>query len=162
MTKSDPFTSKIIGHEELNQRIRSWKSENKTIVFTNGCFDILHRGHIHYLAKAAELADIFIIGLNTDASVRKLKGPNRPLQDEESRAEILAALQFVDYVIFFDEETPYNLISKVQPNILVKGSEYKPEDIVGYDIVTNNGGKVLTIDMMKGYSTSTIIQKLKN
>jgi rfaE bifunctional protein nucleotidyltransferase chain/domain len=140
--------------------IKKIKSNSKTISFTNGCFDIIHRGHIEYLAQASSLANIFIIGLNTDQSVNKLKGENRPIQDQESRAVILAALEFVDYVIFFNEDTPYELIKIVEPNFLIKGSDYKPEEIVGYDILKQYGGEVKTIDFVKGYSTSKIIDKI--
>ena len=133
----------------------------KKIVFTNGCFDLLHRGHIEYLSKAADFGDMLIIGLNTDASVSRLKGPHRPIQDESSRAHIMAALEFVDLVIYFDEDTPYDLIKMVQPDILVKGADYKAENIVGYDIVTAKGGQVKTIEFLDGYSTSAIESKIK-
>ncbi len=133
----------------------------KKIVFTNGCFDLLHRGHIEYLSKAADFGDMLIIGLNTDASVSRIKGSHRPIQDESSRAHIMAALEFVDLVIYFDEDTPYDLIKIVQPDILVKGADYKAEDIVGYDIVTAKGGQVKTIEFLDGYSTSAIENKIK-
>ena len=138
-----------------------WKYMGLKIVFTNGCFDIIHYGHIDYLARAASLGGKLIIGLNTDASVSKLKGPNRPIQDQQSRALILAAMQFVDAVILFDEETPQELISFLIPDILVKGSDYRIEQIVGADVVLNNGGKVETMDFVAGYSTSNIIEKIK-
>ncbi len=137
------------------------KTSGKTIVFTNGCFDIIHQGHIDYLSKAASLGDYLIIGLNTDASVQRLKGPERPVQDEKSRAMILASFFFVDLVVYFDEDTPYELIKAVQPDILVKGSDYHPEDIVGYDIIKAKHGKVKTIPFLEGYSTSDIINKIK-
>ncbi len=137
------------------------KTSSKSISFTNGCFDIIHRGHIEYLAQASELADIFIIGLNTDASVSRLKGANRPVQDEKARAIILAAMEFVDYVIYFNQDTPYELINTIKPNFLIKGSDYKPEDIVGFDILQKYGGKVKTIDFIDGYSTSRIIDKIQ-
>jgi rfaE bifunctional protein nucleotidyltransferase chain/domain len=130
-------------------------------VFTNGCFDILHKGHVDYLAKAADLGEILIIGLNTDASVSKLKGPHRPIQDESSRLQIIASLGFVDAVILFEEPTPYKLIQLVQPDVLVKGSDYLPEEIVGYDIVKAKGGIIKTIDFLPGYSTSLIEKKIK-
>jgi rfaE bifunctional protein nucleotidyltransferase chain/domain len=145
----------------IDAKLKVWRNDHKKIVFTNGCFDILHRGHVDYLAKAADLGDVLIIGVNTDSSVSKLKGPHRPIQDEQSRMQILAALGFVDAVILFDEETPYQLIKLVQPDVLVKGSDYKPEDIVGFDIVANKGGAVKTIDFIPGYSTSLIEQKIK-
>jgi len=154
--------NKIIkSNTDITEVINNIKSNAKTISFTNGCFDIIHRGHIEYLAKASELADIFIIGLNTDTSVSRLKGANRPVQDEDARAIILAAMEFVDYVIYFDEDTPYELINTIKPNYLIKGSDYKPEDIVGFDILQKYGGKVKTIDFIEGYSTSNIIDKIR-
>jgi rfaE bifunctional protein nucleotidyltransferase chain/domain len=152
---------KIQSQESLDALLSRWKNQNKKIVFTNGCFDILHRGHIEYLSKAADLGDVLFIGVNTDSSVRKLKGNNRPLQDENSRLLILGALEFVDALILFDEDTPYDLIKMVQPHILVKGSDYKPEDIVGYDIVKARGGEIKTIDFLQGYSTSDIEKRIK-
>ena len=152
---------KIIQRQELEKKLAYWRFMESKIVFTNGCFDILHRGHIEYLAKAANLGDVLLVGLNTDRSVKQLKGDSRPLQDGYSRALCLASLRFVDRVIFFDEETPYELIQYIQPHILVKGSEYKEKDIVGGDIVKQNGGKIATIDMIKGYSTSDIISRIK-
>lgn len=146
---------------KLREKLNAWHAANQRVVFTNGCFDILHLGHVDYLAKAADAGDKLIIGVNTDASVSKLKGPHRPIQDEQSRMQILASLAFVDAVILFDEQTPYELISFVQPDVLVKGSDYKPEDIVGYDIVTAKGGTVKTIDFVPGYSTSAIEKKIK-
>lgn len=138
-----------------------WKKSGLTIVFTNGCFDLLHRGHVDYLAKARDLGDVLFLGLNTDASVSKLKGKHRPIQDENSRMQIMATLECVDAVMLFDQETPYELIKTVQPDILVKGADYKPEDIVGYDIVTAKGGKVITLDFLPGFSTSGIEKKIK-
>ncbi len=161
MNKLAKIQSKIQNQDSLMVLLSQWEKENKKIVFTNGCFDILHRGHIEYLSKAADLGDVLFIGVNTDASVSKLKGESRPLQDEYSRLMILGALEFVDALILFDEETPLELIRKVQPHILVKGADYKPEDIVGYDIVKAKGGEIKTIDFLLGYSTSAIEQKIK-
>ncbi len=155
------INSKIIDRNNLQQLIEKWRLSNEKIVFTNGCFDIIHRGHIDYLSKSAALGTKLIIGLNTDASVRKLKGDTRPIQDEQSRQIILSAFQFVDAVILFDEETPYALINSVQPDILVKGSDYKPEEIVGFDIVKAKNGEVITIDYLPGFSTSAIEKKIK-
>ncbi len=155
------INSKIIDRNNLQQLIEKWRLSNEKIVFTNGCFDIIHRGHIDYLSKSAALGTKLIIGLNTDASVRKLKGNTRPIQDEQSRQIILSAFQFVDAVILFDEETPYELINAVQPDILVKGSDYKPEEIVGFDIVKAKNGEVITIDYLPGFSTSAIEKKIK-
>jgi rfaE bifunctional protein nucleotidyltransferase chain/domain len=153
--------SKIVyDYQELTNDIAYWKFKDRKVVFTNGCFDILHRGHVEYLAKAASLADIMVVGLNTDSSVTRLKGSKRPVQDETSRALILASLSFVSKVVLFDEDTPYELIKFVQPDVLVKGSDYKAEDIVGYDIVTAKGGEVVTIDIVDGYSTTAIVRKL--
>jgi rfaE bifunctional protein nucleotidyltransferase chain/domain len=146
---------------ELEQLVEKLQSIQKKIVFTNGCFDILHKGHIEYLSKAADLGEMMIIGLNTDDSVSRLKGSGRPIQDEESRAYTMAALSFVDYVVYFNEDTPYELIKNIQPDILVKGADYKAEDIVGYDIVMAKGGKVETIEFVPGYSTSAIEAKIK-
>ena len=152
--------NKMLSREALETKLAEWRSAGETIVFTNGCFDILHRGHVEYLAQAADLGDKLIAGLNTDASVKRLKGESRPVNDEKSRALLLSALQFIDAVVFFDEDTPYELIKQVQPDILVKGNDYKPEKIVGYDIVTAKGGKVLTIDLVEGFSTTNIIKRL--
>ena len=140
--------------------LQKWRKESKKIVFTNGCFDILHRGHADYLARAASFGDLLLIGLNTDKSVRKLKGNSRPVNDEYSRAFILASLMFVNAVILFDEDTPFNLINFIQPDILVKGSDYKKENIVGADIVEKKGGNIITIDFVEGFSTTSIIEKI--
>ena len=145
----------------LNEKLQLWAKQNKKIVFTNGCFDLLHRGHIEYLAKAADYGDVLIIGLNSDDSVSRIKGSHRPIQDEISRAHIMAALEFVDLVVYFNEDTPYDLIKTVQPDVLVKGADYKAENIIGYDIVMAKGGKVETIEFLPGYSTSGIEAKIK-
>ena len=145
----------------LAEQLQIWSKQNKKIVFTNGCFDLLHRGHIEYLSKAADYGDILLIGLNTDDSVSRLKGPHRPIQDEKSRAHIMAAMEFVDLVVYFNEDTPLDLIKTVQPDVLVKGADYKAEDIVGYNVVIAKGGKVETIEFLPGYSTSRIEEKIK-
>lgn len=155
--------SKIFGldaQDAFQKKLCLWRFKDFRIVFTNGCFDILHLGHIDYLSKAAKLGNVLIVGLNTDASVKRLKGAGRPVNDELARAAILASLRFVDAVVLFDEQTPYSLIKTVQPDILVKGSDYREEDIVGYDIVRAKNGKVIAIDLLEGYSTSGIIQKM--
>ena len=131
------------------------------IVFTNGCFDLLHVGHVTYLAQAKALGDVLVIGLNTDASVRRLKGPNRPVNAQDARALVLAALESVDYVVFFDEDTPYNIITQVKPDILVKGGDYQIDNIVGGDFVRSRGGQVLTIPFVDGFSTSNILEQIK-
>lgn len=161
MTKQEAIHQKILTPQTLSQLLAYWQFKEFRIVFTNGCFDIIHLGHIDYLSKAADLGDKLIIGLNTDASTRRLKGPTRPINDEHSRAMILASLSFVDAVVFFDEDTPYELIKTIQPDILVKGADYKPEDIVGYDIVMAKGGSVETLEYLPGYSTSLIERKIK-
>lgn len=162
MTKLDVINAKITDKKTLGRWLATWRFKKQKIVFTNGCFDILHKGHLEYLAKAADLGDVLIIGLNTDASTHRLKGNGRPVNDEQARALLLASLHFVDAVILFDEETPYELISFIKPDILVKGADYRKDQIVGYDIVTSNGGKVITIDLLPEYSTTHIIERIKN
>ena len=149
---------KILSAEELN----SFRKDNaqKKIVFTNGCFDILHVGHKRYLQQAATLGDILVVGVNSDASVRRLKGPTRPVNNEQDRAEMLSALGFIDYVVIFDEDTPYELIKKIQPDVLVKGGDYKPEEVVGKDIVEARGGQLELISFVEGKSTTNIIKKI--
>ena len=161
MKHLEKIYDKILNSESLEERLNLWRKEGKTIVFSNGCFDILHRGHVEYLSKAADLGDVLIIGLNTDASVKRIKGPTRPVNDEKSRAVVLAALEFVDAVVFFEEDTPYSLIKNVQPDVLVKGKDYKAEDIVGYDIVVGKGGRVETIELVDGFSTTNTIEKMR-
>jgi rfaE bifunctional protein nucleotidyltransferase chain/domain len=154
--------NKILTKNELDDILLQIREKGLNIGFTNGCFDILHKGHIRYLADASDLADVFIIGLNTDSSVKRLKGPNRPLQDQESRAISLSALVFIDYVVMFGEDTPLELLKIIRPNILVKGGDYQVETIVGYDLVTSYGGKVITLPLVKGYSTTSIIKKISS
>jgi rfaE bifunctional protein nucleotidyltransferase chain/domain len=161
MTHIESIHSKIHTWETLKTQVATWQAQGKKIVFSNGCFDLVHKGHIDYLNRAADLGDVLVMGLNTDASVSKLKGPHRPIQDEQSRLLIMAALQCVSAVVLFNEETPYDLIKLVQPDVLVKGSDYQPENIVGYDIVTAKGGMVKTIDFLPGYSTSAIEKRIK-
>jgi D-glycero-beta-D-manno-heptose 1-phosphate adenylyltransferase len=153
---------KIISISDIAILAQQWRAEEENIVFTNGCFDLIHRGHIDYLAKAASLGTKLVIGLNTDSSVRRLKGSPRPYQDEISRAMILGSFFFTDAVVLFDEETPYNLIREVMPDILVKGSDYVAEEIVGYDIVIGHGGKVMTLDYLPGYSTTSIVERIQS
>ncbi|GAB1403590.1 MAG: D-glycero-beta-D-manno-heptose 1-phosphate adenylyltransferase [Lentimicrobiaceae bacterium] len=162
MTNPEIIQQKILSPSRIDRTLAYWRFKDKRIVFTNGCFDLIHPGHIDYLAKAADLGDILIIGLNTDASTRKLKGKGRPINDEQSRAVILASLFFVDAVVLFDDETPYELIKHIQPDILVKGADYKPHEIVGYDIVAAKGGQVQTIAFLPGYSTSIIEKRIRN
>ena len=163
MSHHNSILAKIhTSNQDLAQLVKQWQHEGKKVVFTNGCFDLLHRGHVDYLAKAADCGNKLIIGVNTDASVSTLKGPNRPIQDQQSRLQILASLQCVDAVILFDEQTPYNLIKTIEHDVLVKGSDYEPKNIVGYDVVTAKGGEVKTIDFIPGFSTSDIERKIKN
>jgi rfaE bifunctional protein nucleotidyltransferase chain/domain len=138
------------------------KSKNKKVVFTNGCFDILHRGHVEYLNEAKSLGDYLVVGLNSDDSVKRLKGETRPLQNQDDRAFVLGSLKCVDAVIIFDEDTPYELIKTVMPDFLVKGGDWKKEDIVGSDIVSDNGGKVISLKFVDSYSTTNLINKIKN
>jgi rfaE bifunctional protein nucleotidyltransferase chain/domain len=152
---------KIKTWQEASEEIKKWKKAGQKVVFTNGCFDIMHLGHVDYLEKARNLGDKLVVGLNTDSSVSRFKGPERPLQDQNSRARIMASLQFVDLVVFFDEDTPLNLISELVPNLLVKGSDYLAENIVGADVVKKSGGVVKTIDFVPGYSTTRIVEKIK-
>ncbi|MEC8273938.1 MAG: D-glycero-beta-D-manno-heptose 1-phosphate adenylyltransferase [Bacteroidota bacterium] len=147
--------------DAISKKVNNWKGKNH-IVFTNGCFDILHLGHIDYLFKASKLGDKLIVGVNTDKSIQRIKGENRPIQNESSRVSIMAALSCVDAVVLFHEDTPKQLIELIQPNTLVKGDDYKIEDIVGGDFVIANGGSVETIPFLKGYSTSHIISSIKN
>lgn len=153
-------SEKIITKEQASSLLPRWKSEGD-VVFTNGCFDILHLGHVDYLEKARNLGQKLIVGLNTDASVQRLKGKTRPITDEVSRARVMASLAFVDAVILFDEDTPLELISYLKPDILVKGNDYTVENIVGADVVIDNGGKVETVPLVNGYSTSNVIDKIK-
>lgn len=151
---------KILAGEEFDRWLYGNRFRGRKVVFTNGCFDILHRGHIQYLAESADLGDLLVIGLNTDASVRRIKGNDRPLVDMESRALTLAALVYVSAIVFFDEDTPLELIKKVKPDYLVKGGDYLPQDIAGYDYVTSYGGKVVTISLVEGFSTTGLLKKI--
>ncbi|MBK7965146.1 MAG: D-glycero-beta-D-manno-heptose 1-phosphate adenylyltransferase [Bacteroidetes bacterium] len=161
MSHLDHIQKKLMNSEQLIDQLNQWQKEGCKIVFSNGCFDILHLGHVDYLAQAADFGDKMVIGLNTDSSVSRIKGPTRPINDERSRAMVLAGLEFVAAIILFDEPTPYELIRLVQPDVLVKGADYKPEDIVGYDIVTAKGGTVKTIPFVDGYSTTKIEQRIR-
>ena len=163
MNKLDIIKNKIFStKEDAYNLLQTWRFKENKIVFTNGCFDIVHRGHLDYLASASSMGNKLIIGINTDASVQKLKGPDRPIIDEYSRAFLLASLGFVDMVIYFGEQTPYNLIDFVKPDLLVKGSDYQAKDIVGYDIVKAKGGEIKTLDFLEGFSSTGIIKKIIN
>jgi|SRR6185312_667342 len=162
ITRFDSIKAKIQTKEQLARTLALWKFKDRKVVFTNGCFDLLHKGHVTYLAEAAELGDMLVVGLNSDASVKKLnKGGNRPIQEQDSRALILASLESVAVVIIFDEDTPADLIKLVQPDVLVKGGDWKPEQIAGYDTVKAKGGEVKVIEFVPGYSTTSIEQKIK-
>jgi len=146
----------------LKSAVSGWQKEGKKVVFTNGVFDLLHIGHITYLAKASELGEKLVIGLNSDSSVKRIKGEGRPVNDQSNRAALLAALFFVDAVVVFEEDTPLNLISTLMPDILVKGADYAVENIVGAKEVIANGGEVKTINFVEGYSSTSIIEKIRN
>lgn len=158
---AEDFEDKIVDREYLKKVVAGLKERGKKVVFTNGCFDILHAGHVKYLSEARKLGSALVVGVNTDRSVRALKGESRPINSELDRARVLAALGCIDFITLFDEETPKELIDEIVPDILVKGADYKPEDIVGFDTVTKNGGKVITIELLKGRSTTKTIEKIK-
>lgn len=151
---------KIKKKEEISHIAEKLKAENKVIVFTNGCFDILHSGHIKYLYDAKKLGDILIVGLNSDSSIKRIKGEKRPIINQEERAYIISALEMIDFIVIFHDDTPYELIKCIKPNILVKGGDWDIEKIVGKDIVESYGGKVLNIPFVEGKSTSNIIQRI--
>ena len=144
----------------MRTAVRKWQDQGYEVVFTNGCFDILHHGHIEYLERAATLGDKLVVAVNADVSVQKLKGPARPINSEESRAYLLASLSFVDRVTIFSEETPLKLLKDLVPDVLVKGGDYQVEDIVGADIVSSHGGKVVVLPFKEGFSTTAIEQKI--
>jgi rfaE bifunctional protein nucleotidyltransferase chain/domain len=152
---------KICDLPTLKSKVEFWQLEGEKVVFTNGVFDLLHIGHITYMAKAADLGDRLIVGLNADSSVKRLKGEDRPVNDQINRAALLAALFFVDGIVIFEEDTPLNLISTLLPDILVKGADYTIDNIVGAKEVIANGGEVKTIDLVEGYSSTSIIQKIR-
>jgi len=153
--------SKILTREQAIAQAEQWRAEGQQIVFTNGCFDIIHLGHIDYLEKAHNLGDRLILGLNTDASVSCVKGPLRPVVNEYARSRLMAALAFIDLVTLFDEPTPIELIEALQPDVLVKGNDYTVATIVGADFVLARGGRVETIELVPGYSTSKLIERIK-
>lgn len=160
-TKLESIESKIVDSKALAHICAGWRVNGHKIVFTNGCFDILHQGHIRLLLSAAELGNKLVLGLNTDASVRKLKGEGRPVNDQYSRALVMASQLFVDAVCLFEEDTPLELIKIVKPDILVKGGDYTPETVVGNDFVNAYGGKTVIIPTVEGFSTTGIIERLK-
>ena len=161
MKQSNKIGERIFSAEHLQSQIKWWRLINKTIAFTNGAFDILHEGHIKILSQAASFADFLIVGVNSDASVKRLKGNSRPVNNEQSRSLILASLIMTDAVIIFDEDTPLNIIKKIMPDVLIKGGDYTQETIVGANEVMSNGGRVEIIPLEEGFSTTEIIKKMK-
>jgi len=155
------FRDKIVSRETFISICQEWNNKSIDFVFTNGCFDIIHKGHIDYLYEASLKGEFLVIGLNTDNSIRKIKGESRPIQDQKARAEVLSSLEFVDLVTLFDESTPENLIHSTNPTVLVKGDDYQISQISGSDFVISNGGRVETIQITSGYSTSKIVEKIK-
>jgi len=162
MRKADIISTRVCNLTEAKHKIAQWRVTGKTVAFTNGVFDILHRGHIFSLSQAAVEADYLIVGLNSDASTKRLKGDSRPVNDEQSRALVLAALLMVDMVVIFEEDTPLNLITTLQPDVLVKGGDYTLEQIVGAKEVMEAGGKVIINSIVEGFSTTGIIQKISS
>ena len=161
MSRQNNILLKVLELDEAKMQMARWHLKKYKVVFSNGCFDVLHRGHLEYLANSADLGDKLIIGLNSDASVKKIKGPSRPINNEYSRSFSLAALGFIDAVIIFDAETPEELIKSLRPDVLVKGSDYSENEIVGGAFVKENGGEVKTISLTEGFSTTNIIEKIK-
>jgi len=159
--KTNWIHNKILSREDLVRRANIWRSAGKTIVFTNGCFDILHHGHLAYLAQAASKGNVLVVGVNSDASVKRLKGNERPLTHEKDRAFQIASLLLADAVCVFDEDTPRELIEAVKPHVLAKGGDYTLETIVGADSVIENGGSVVVIPFVDGYSTTSMIEQIK-
>ncbi len=163
MSKSlKKINNKIFLKKDLRIKLDSWRQKGEKIVFTNGCFDLIHLGHIEVLARSADLGDRLIIGVNTDISIKNIKGENRPIIEEDSRVKQLAALEFVDAVILFNESTPNKIINHIKPDIITKGGDYKTEEVVGYETVIENNGRVVIIPLTQGFSTTSILNKIKN
>lgn len=160
MQNPDKIESRVLSISDALNKVKDWKKQGKTIAFTNGCFDLLHRGHIYSLSQAAKEADYLIVGLNSDSSTKKLKGEGRPVNDEESRALLLASLVMVDGVVIFNEDTPLELIKKLLPDVLVKGGDYAVEQIAGAKEVIANGGRVVINPIVQGYSTTSLVDKI--
>jgi len=156
------FSDNILTKDQLVDQSKKWKETGKKVVFTNGCFDILHRGHLQILTTSASFGDVLVVGINTDASVKRLKGPLRPVNDEAFRSIMLASLRYVDAVVLFDEPTPLSLIEAIMPDVLVKGGDYTVNQIVGAEEVLQNGGKVEIVPIVKGYSTTKLIESIQN
>jgi D-glycero-beta-D-manno-heptose 1-phosphate adenylyltransferase len=161
MKATKHIQQKILDAHQLQQELMRWRKFSKKIAFTNGCFDILHAGHIHSLMQAASFADILVVGLNSDVSTKRLKGDNRPVNNEQNRALLLASLAVVDAVVLFDEDTPYELITSIMPDVLVKGGDYTVDTIVGAKEVMENGGAVEIIPLVEGLSTTSLLQKIE-
>ncbi|MFM9948649.1 MAG: D-glycero-beta-D-manno-heptose 1-phosphate adenylyltransferase [Saprospiraceae bacterium] len=156
------IAAKIMDWPRAQQRCAAWKDAGETVVFTNGCFDILHYGHLHYLAQARDLGDRLIVGMNAASSVSRLKGPHRPINDETTRTMLMASLVFVDAVVLFEEDTPLGLIQLLLPDVLVKGGDWRPDQIVGSEVVLEHGGQVLSLPFIEGYSTTAIEEKIRS
>jgi len=152
----------LLHPEQLLEQVKQWKRQKLTVGFTNGCFDIIHPGHVMLLKQAREKCDRLIVALNTDRSIKALKGEQRPINNLQSRSQVMAALRYVDAVVAFDEDTPFNLINLFKPDVLVKGADYENKEVVGRDIVELNGGKVILADLQDGFSTTNIIDKISN
>jgi len=146
---------------ELSEIAAQARAKGRTVVFTNGCFDLLHRGHVHMLREAKRQGDLLIVAMNSDSSVKAIKGPSRPIMPESDRVELIAAMEMVDYVVVYDEPDPYNLIAAIKPNVLAKGGDWSPDKIIGADIVEQHGGRVAVIPYLEGFSTTEIIERIK-
>lgn len=156
------MSGKLKNVRELTEISARAKAQGRTVVFTNGCFDLLHRGHVHTLREAKAQGDVLIVGLNSDRSVKSIKGPRRPILPETDRIELIAAMEMVDYVVVFDEPDPYQLISAIKPDVLAKGGDWQADKIIGADLVAKNGGRVAVIPYLKGFSTTEIIERIKD
>ncbi|MCK6554603.1 D-glycero-beta-D-manno-heptose 1-phosphate adenylyltransferase [Candidatus Binatia bacterium] len=154
--------NKILTWTAARRRVATWRRQGLRVVFTNGCFDIIHPGHVRYLRAAHRLGDVLVVGINSDTSVRRLKGRSRPIVPEGARCEVLAALEMVDAVVLFTENTPYELIRAIQPDVLVKGGDWQPDHIVGADIVRARGGKVRALRFARGYSTTGLVERIRD
>ena len=161
MSQFNTLKNKVFSLENLKVQVENWKATGEKVVFTNGCFDIIHQGHIEVLARTADLGTKLIVGLNSDSSIQKLKNENRPIIQQQSRAILLASFSFVDAVVLFSEDTPINLISTLKPDILAKGGDYEISTIVGHKVVQENGGQVILVPFVEGFSSTAIIDKIK-
>ena len=161
MSQFNTLKNKIFSLENLKVQVENWKATGEKIVFTNGCFDIVHQGHIELLAHTADLGTSLIVGLNSDCSIQELKNENRPIIKQQSRAILLASFSFVDAVVLFSEQTPINLISTLLPDVLSKGGDYEIDTVVGHEIVQRNGGRTILIPFVEGFSSTTIIEKIR-